>query len=68
MPTSTDLIILAREGVYLRDFKKNKNSLGPEFTRLLETGNSKLLAMKKIGLFFAIYILLDESLYIFGRW
>ncbi len=38
MPTSTE-IILAREGVYLRDFKKYENSLGAEFTRLLETGN-----------------------------
>ena len=43
MPTSTDLIILAREGVYLRDLKKNKNSLGAEFTRLLETGNRKVV-------------------------
>jgi hypothetical protein len=29
---------------------------------------SKLLALKNLGPFFAIYILLDESLYIFGRW
>jgi hypothetical protein len=42
VPTSTDLIILAREGVYLRDFKKNKNLLGAEFTCLRERDNTDL--------------------------
>ncbi len=50
MPTPTDLIILAREGVYLRDFKKNKNSLGAEFSRLRERGNTVYIVVTWGGL------------------
>jgi hypothetical protein len=54
VPTSTDLIILAREGVYLRDFKKNKNLLGAEFTRLRERGNINWPGGHRLALFWGI--------------